>query len=146
MARAKVIVGVKYSEGKRIVVCIPDGARTSIDPLQGPGTIEWEFHPSIPAEVDGANIIVLQEQPKTYPTQQPIPPELLITDLGPIHRDQSSPARVKPLYTVQNPGRRGYFFYKIRLLSKGAIWAESDPGGANDEPLEPILPWPPNYP
>lgn len=144
MASAKVIVGVKYNKGERIVVCIPDGVQIYSTSTGGPQTIEWEFHPSIPKEVDDARITVLQQQPATYPTEKPIPPELLITSLGTIEKDSSSPAPVKPLRTTTNPGKKGYFFYRIDLLSGGKVWATSDPGGENDG--GPGSGWPPSYP
>ncbi|MGV8040286.1 MAG: hypothetical protein AB2L07_09470 [Thermoanaerobaculaceae bacterium] len=146
MASAKVIVGVKYNKGERIVVCIPDGVRINTSESAGFQTIEWEFHPSIPKEVDEVRITVLPQQPPTYPTTQPIPPGLLITSLGTIQKDNSSPDRLKPLRTIANPGTRGYFFYTIELLSEGRLWAASDPGGANDTPADPLPPWPPIYP
>jgi len=144
MASAKVIVGVKYDRGKRIVVCIPDGVQIFSKTTAGPQTIEWEFHPSIPNKVDDVRITLLPDQPATYPTAKPIPRELLITDLGPIEKDSSSPSRLQRRYTVNNPGRKGYFFYKIELLSKGQVWAVSDPGGENDAGPGPG--WPPVYP
>lgn len=146
MANAKVIVGVKYNQGKRIVVCIPDGVRISSISTGGPQTIEWEFHSSIPKEVTKARITPLTAQPSTYPTERPIPPDLLITDLGPIQEDSALPDRVAPQRTTSNPGKRGYFFYTIELLEGDKVWAASDPGGANDTPSEPLPPWPPIYP
>lgn len=146
MANAKVIVGVKYNKGERIVVCIPDGVRIFTSSTGGPQTVEWEFHPSIPDEVDDARITVLDAQPDTYPTKEPIPPGLLIKSLGTIHKDSASPDKVKPQRTLANPGSRGYFFYTIELLSRGKVWAVSDPAGSNDTPEQPPLPWPPSYP
>lgn len=145
MASAKVIVGVKYNKGERIVVCIPDGVAICTDSVSGPQFIEWEFHPSIPVEVDGVEIKFLDAQPPTYPTKEPIPPERLITSLGRI-QEESSGGRIKPRVTTQAATKTGYFFYEIKLTSKGAIWAVSDPGGSSVKPGENPPEWPPANP
>lgn len=146
MANAKVVVGVKYVETERQVVCIPDGVRIHTKPEAGPQHIEWELDASIPTEVTDVEIRFLSFQPDTYPTKQPIPPDMILTGFGEIKKVQ--PTRGSHLdnrATTVNPGKRGYFFYQINLLVDKAIWATTDPGGCNDDD-DCTAPWPPLNP
>jgi hypothetical protein len=146
MANAKVVVGVKYVGTARQVVCIPDGVGIHTDPNKGPQLIEWEFDGSIPAEVTGAEIRFLGFQPKTYPTKQPIPSDMILTGFGAIgEKPPSQGLHLRNRVTTANPKKKGYFFYQINLLAGDVIWATTDPGGVNEGDEAP-LPWPPLYP
>lgn len=145
MAIAKVTVKVKYDAKGRQVVCEGDGTRLSTSPNHGPQFIEWVFDEAIPAVVDGVEIRFLAFQPGKYPTVEPIPDTMILTDLGPVQATGSG-AGLRPRITTTAPTRRGYFFYRVDLLAGDAVWATSDPGGPVDNPGDPVLPWPPIYP